>query len=115
MAQAYFTKTLFKRLSQHISKETLSGDKGGWTPEVLEQAIDIIKKGYKLFVTVRKHLLRLKAFIDSLEASDQVDGAQASMIDQRVLIDALTLNDALNDAHRLLTNKNKNNMKSLDT
>ena len=114
MAQAYFTKTLFKRLSQHLPKEALSGDKEIWTPDVLSQAIDIIKKGYKLFVTVRKHLLRLKAFLDSLEEADQVDGAQGTMIDQRVLIDALILNDALNDVHRALKNKNRNNTKSLD-
>ena len=116
MAQAYFTKTLFKRLSQHIPKEALSGDKGGWTPDVLEQAIDIIKKGYKLFVTVRKHLLRLKAFLDSLETSDQVDGVQIIKIDQKPLIDAIMLNDVLHDAHRaIIKNKISNNTKSLDT
>ena len=115
MAQAYFTKTLFKRLSQHLPEKALSGDKEVWTPDVLSQAIDIIKKGYKLFVTIRKHLLRLKAFLYSLEASDEVDGAQNIRIDQRPLIDALTLNDVLNDVHRTLKNKNKNNMKSLDT
>ena len=113
MAQAYFTKTIFKRLSQHLSKEALSGDKEVWTPDVLSQAIDIIKKGYKLFATVRRHLLRLKAFLDSLEA-DQVDGAQTAMIDQSVLIDTLELSDVLHDVHRALKNKNKNNTKSLD-
>ena len=113
-AQAYFTKTLFKRLSQHLPKEALSGIKEVWTPDILTQAIEIIKNGYKFFSTIRRHLMRLKAFIDSLEEVDQVDGAQGTMIDQRVLIDELILNDVLNDAHRALKNKNKNNTKSLD-
>ena len=115
MVQAYLPKTLFKYLSQHLPKEALAGDKGSWTPDILTQAISLIRNGYKLFSTIRRHLMRLKAFIDSLEETDQVDGAQDTMINQKPLIDALMLNEALKDAHRaFIKNKNKNNMKSLD-
>ena len=114
MAQAYLTKTLFKYLSRHLPKEALAGDKESWTPDIMTQAISLITNGYKLFSTIHRHLMRLKAFIDSLE-TDQVDGAQGTRIDQKPIIDALMLNDVLNDAHRaLIKNKNKNNMKSLD-
>ena len=115
MAQVYFTKTLFKYLSRHLPKEALAGTKDAWTSDIMKQAIHLITTGYKLFSTIHRHLMRLKAFIDSLEETDQVDGAQGTMIDQKPLIDALMLNDVLNDAHRpLIKNKNKNNTKSLD-
>ena len=116
MAQTYFSKTLFKYLSRSLPKEALAGDKASWTPDIVTQAISLITTGYKMFSTIHRHLMRLKAFIDSLEETDQVDGAQDTKIDQKPLIDAIMLNGVLHDAHRaIIKNKNKNNMQSLNT
>ena len=104
MAQAYLNKTLFKYLGRHLPKEALAGNKEAWTPNIMTQAISLITNGYKLLSTIHRHLMRLKAFIDSLEA-DQVDGAQGTRIDQKPLLDALILNDVLNDVHHALIKK----------
>ena len=104
MAQEYFTKSLFKHLSRYLPKAALRGDRDSWTPDIMTQAISLITNGYKLLSTIHRHLMRLKAFIDSLEA-DQVDGVQGTRIDQKPLVDALILNDVLNDVHHALIKK----------
>ena len=90
MAQAYLTKTLFKHLGRHISKEALAGNKEAWTPDIMARAVSLIENGYKLLSTIIRNLIRFKAFIDSLE-SDQVDGecSPEPKIDQTPLLNAL--------------------------